>query len=243
MEEAKIAKLTESIEKLETDCRAFKEDLTAKKLDREEFEGKKLNFLEEVKKISYEIKQLKELVSTKNQTDQVVIRELNSLSEQFQTEVDEDTGIATVFVEASLDTHFEIDIDCSRYPDPPYLFIPKMMDDFLGSEFVLTLKTLKNWSRKKPPHLVNIFKELEEKLVAFFQEKEETIDDRGKMAKRRKLIELARNAEQAENIAEAIDLYRGVLELSKELKDKATYIKFEQRIEELEKEWQKRVKS
>lgn len=234
MEEAKIAKLTESIEKLETKCRIFKENSTAKKLDKEGFEGKKLNFLEEIKKISYEIKQLKELVSTKNQTEQVVIRELNSLSEQFQTEVDEDTGIATVFVEASLDTHFEIDIDCSRYPDPPYLFIPKMMDDFLGSEFVLALKTLKNWSRKKPPHVVDIFKELEEKLVAFFQKKEGAIDDRGNMAKRRKLIELARNAEQTGNTAEAIDLYQGVLELSNDLKDKATYFKFKQRIEELE---------
>jgi hypothetical protein len=234
MEDAKIAKLTEAIEKLETDYSVFKENLTVKKLDKEDFEGKKLNFLEEIKKVSYEIKQLKELVSTKNPTEQIVVRELNSLSEQFQTEVDEDTGIATVFVEASLDTHFEIDIDCSRYPDPPYLFIPKAMDDFLGQEFVLNLKPLKNWSRRKPPHLVDIFKELEEKLVAFFQQKEESIDDRGKMAKRRKLIELARNAEQAGNTAEAIDLYRGVLELSKDLKDKATCVRFKKRIEELE---------
>jgi hypothetical protein len=234
MEDAKIAKLTESIEKLETDCSVFKENSTAKTLNKEDFEGKKLNFLEEIKKISYEIKQLKELVSTKNQSEQIVIRELNSLSEQFQTEVDEDTGIATIFVEASLDTHFEIDVDCSRYPDPPYLFIPKAMDDFLGREFVPSLKTLKNWSRRKPPHLVDIFKELEEKLVTFFQRKEESIDDRGKMAKRRKLIEFARNAEEAGNTAEAIDLYRGVLEISKDLKDKATYFKFKQRIEELE---------
>ena len=234
MEDAKIAKLNASIEKLETDCRMFKENLATKKLDREDFEGKKVNFLEELRKINYEIKQLKELVGSKNQTEQIVIRELNSLAEQFQTEVDEDTGIATVFVEASLDTHFEIDIDCSRYPDPPYLFIPKIMDDFFGPEFVLTLKPLKNWSRKKPPHLVDIFKELEEKLVGFFQKKEEVIDDREKMAKRRKLIELARNAEQAGNTAEAFDLYQGVCELSKDLKDKVTYFRFKKRIEELE---------
>jgi len=94
---------------------------------------------------------------------------------------------------------------------------------------------LKSWSRKKPPHLADIFKELEEKLVAFFQKKEEGLDDRGKMAKRRKLIELARNAEEAGNTAEAIDLYIGICELSKDLKDKVTYFKFKKRIEELEK--------
>jgi hypothetical protein len=235
MEETKIAKLTESIEKLETEYKTFKEDSTAKRLDKEDFEGKKVNFLEEIKKVSYEVKQLKELLGTRNQSEQRVIRELNSLSEQFQTEVDEDTGIATVFLEPSLETHFEIDVDCSRYPDPPYLFVPKAMDDFLGPEFVLTLKTLKSWSRKKPPHLVDIFKELEEKLVAFFQNKEESLDDRGKMAKRRKLIELARNAEQAGNVEEAIDLYQGVCELSKDLKDKGMYFKIKKTIEELEK--------
>jgi hypothetical protein len=235
MEETKIAKLTESIEKLETEYKTFKEDSTAKRLDKEDFEGKKVNFLEEIKKVSYEVKQLKELLGTRNQSEQRVIRELNSLSEQFQTEVDEDTGIATVFLEPSLETHFEIDVDCSRYPDPPYLFVPKAMDDFLGPEFVLTLKTLKSWSRKKPPHLVDIFKELEEKLVAFFQNKEESLDDRGKMAKRRKLIELARNAEQAGNVEEAIDLYQGVCELSKDLKDKGMYFKIKKTIAELEK--------
>lgn len=239
MEEAKISELIESIEKLETECKGFKEDLTAKKLDKEAFEGKKVNFLEEIKKVSYKIKQLKDLLGTRNQIEQLVIRELNSLSEQFQTEVDEDTGIATVFLEPSLETHFEIDVDCSQYPDPPYLFIPKVMDDFLGHEFILNLKALKSWSRKKPSHLVDIFKELEEKSVTFFQKKEEGMDDREKMAKRRKLIELARNAEQAGNTAEALDLYQGVCELSKDLKDKVTYLRFKKKIEELKKNGKK----
>ena len=230
----KIAAFSESVEKLENEFKNFQEKFRAKEIDMEEFDGRKVNFLEEIKKVSYEIKQVKDLLSARNEMEQQVVRELNLLSEQFQTEVDEDTGIATVFISASLEVHFEIDIDCSRYPEPPYLFIPKMMDDFLGSDFIINLKTLKKWSRKKPPHLVDIFKELEEMLVEFFQKEEEVIEDRDKLAKRRKFIELARNAENAGNNAEAINLYQGVLEISLDLKDKASYFKYKKILEELE---------
>jgi len=232
IENTKIETFSRIVEKLENEWEEFEENFKVRMVDLEEFESKKVNLLEEIKSLSYEIKQTKDLLNTRDEREQQVVRELDSLSEQFQTEVDDETGIATVFISPTLDTHFEIDFDCSRYPEPPYFFIPKTMDDFLGSNFINNLKALRKWSRKKPPHIVDIFKEMEEKLVEFFQ-KEEVIDDREKLANRRKFIELARTAEKAGNIVEAINLYQCVLEISQDLKDKASYFKYKKLVEEL----------
>ena len=233
IEITKIAKLSESIEKIEKEFLNFEENFKENKMGQEEFEGIKTNLFEEIRKINYGIKQIKDLLSTRSEKEQHIIRELNLLSEQFQTEIDEDTGIATVFLSASLDIHFEIDIDSSQYPEIPYLFVPKTMDTYLGSNFITNLKTLRKWSKKKPIHLVDIFKEIEEKLVEIFQKEEGVSEDREKLAKRRKFIELARNAEKAGDIEEAINLYQIILEISQDLKDRTSYFKFKKILEEL----------
>ena len=58
----KIAAFSESVEKLENEFKNFQEKFRAKEIDMEEFDGRKVNFLEEIKKVSYEIKQVKDLL-------------------------------------------------------------------------------------------------------------------------------------------------------------------------------------
>ncbi|MFX1293607.1 MAG: hypothetical protein ACFFD2_01925 [Promethearchaeota archaeon] len=229
----KIIRFNEVVEKLENISTNLIEDFNTDRIDKDEFESKKINLLEEIKKTKYEIYQFKETLSVRNEHEKVILKELHLLFERFQTEIDEDTGIATIYLSASLDTHFNIDVDCSKYPYPPYIFIPKDLDDFFDRDIVLELKTLKKWSIKKPPHLVDIFEELEEKLVEVFLKDDEIIDDREKIANRRKLIESARIAENSGNFKKALRLYQNVLSISQGLKDKRTYIKYKEKIKEV----------
>jgi hypothetical protein len=226
--------LEEKVGNLEGEIKNLEKSLESRDISNDDFEGKKVNLFEEIKKVQYEINQLKEELDVKSQGDKLIFDELNLLSEQFQTEIDGDSGLATIFLSASVDTHFEIDVDCSKYPEPPFLFIPKEIDDFFQGNIVSELKTLKKWSSKKPPHLVDIFKELEEKLVGFFQRDDEIVDNRERIARRRKLIQLAQKAEEAGNIEEAIDLYKGVMYISKDLKDKEAFNKYKEKIKEIE---------
>lgn len=226
--------LEEQLGHLEGEIEDLKKNLESKDITKDDFEGKKLNLLEEIKKLRYEIEQLKEQFNAKSQEEKVIFDELNLLSDQFQIDIDEYSGLATVYLSASIDTHFEVDVDCSKYPEPPYLFIPKEIDDFFKGNIVSELKTLKKWSLKKPPHLVDIFKELEKKLVAFFQRDNEIVENREKIANRRKLIKLAQTAEEAGNFNEAFELYKSVIYISQDLKDKETSAKYKEKIKEIE---------
>lgn len=230
----KIAGFQKAVGTLESAFKSIKDDFATKKLDKEELEGKKVNFLEDIKKTTYEINQFKEKFSARNEKEKLILEEFNLLSNQFQTDIDEDTGIATIYLSASMDSHFEIDVDCSPYPNTPYIFIPKELDDFFEGSVVTQLKSLKRWSIKKPPHLVDIIKELEEKLVEYFMKDNELMEDREKIATRRKLIESARTAEKEGNIEEALIIYRDILKISKELKDKQNCLKYEDKIREME---------
>ncbi|NVM52498.1 MAG: hypothetical protein HWN66_02260 [Candidatus Helarchaeota archaeon] len=226
--------LTKAVERLENALKSFKEDFDSKNITQDDFESKKVNLLEEIKKTKGEILELKDQLSVRNEREKLILEQLNLLSKHFQTDVDEDTGIATIYFSVSLDTHFDIDVDCSRYPEPPYIFIPQTIIDFFDGDIVSELKTLKKWSIKKPPPLVDIFKELERKLVEIFQFENEVIDDRDKMARRRKLIGLARNAENEGDFEEAFSLYESIVEISQELKDKKNYLKYKKKMQEVE---------
>ena len=228
------AKLTETIERLEDEFSSFKEVFESKQTTQNDFESGKINLLEEIKKTKYEIEQLKAQLDIRTEREKLLLDELNELSKQFQTEIDEDTGIATIFLSVTLEHHFEIDVDCSKYPEPPYIFIPKTLDDFFGGKIVLELNTLKKWSLTNPPHLVDIFKELEQKLNEFFKIEEEVIEDRDKLAQRRKFVKLARSARDSGDIEEAINLYQAILEISQSLKDKKGYLKYKQEMQEAE---------
>ncbi len=228
-----IMKLTKEVETIENNFKNHQEEFNKKIINQEDFEGIKLNLAEEIRKVRYEITQLRAKINVKNEREGLILEQLDELSEQFQTDIDEETGIATIFLEVSLDIHYEIDIDCSKYPQAPYLFIPKELDDFFDGKIVRELKTLQKWSMKKPTPLVEIFEEIEEKLIEFFLEDIEMIDDREKIAHRRKLIGFARDAENKGNFDEAIIIYSDILKISKELNDKRSYLRYRDKLKEV----------
>ncbi|MHA1131118.1 MAG: hypothetical protein ACTSQI_16245 [Candidatus Helarchaeota archaeon] len=227
--------LTHSLEKIEDAFEALKSCMTTNEMDNETFEGKRINLLEQIKKIKYKISQLKESLNVKTAKEKLILQELNLLSERFQTEFDEDTGIATVFLSSSIDTHFKIDVDCSRYPDRPYIFISQELDKLFEGKLGSKLKVLTKWTNKKPPHIVEIFEEIEKNLAEFYDNGSEIADNREKLAYRRKIINFARNAEECGDFRKALNLYRDVLTISYELKDMQACAKYQQKIREVEK--------
>ncbi|MHA1652143.1 MAG: hypothetical protein ACTSYB_18330 [Candidatus Helarchaeota archaeon] len=220
--------------RLERDVEELQKQCEKTKLNREEFETRKLNLSEEIKKVRFEILQLREKLNVKSEKEKVILDELELLSERFQTDIDDDTGIATIYLSISLDTHFTIDLDCSKYPDPPYLFIPETLNDLFEGNFISQIKTLRKWSSKKPPHLVEIFDEIEKKLVERLLPEEENMNDREKRSYRRKLIQSARDAENKGDLSEAVNLYREVVKISRELKDKQAIIRYEKKLKDIE---------
>ncbi len=234
----KKAELITALKKIENDFRNLKRKVSTNQITQEEFESYKVNLLEEIKKNRYIINQLKETLNVKNSEEKLILSELNLLSERFQTEIDEDTGIATIFLSASVNMHFNIDVDCSMYPNPPYIFIPQELNDLFEGNLVSKINSLQRWSIKKPPHLVEIFEELEEKLVETFIKEENLIERRKKMAYRRKIIYSAREAEQVEEYKKAINLYREVIAISNELQDQEACYKYTAKILEVEKNLQ-----
>ncbi|MHA1264573.1 MAG: hypothetical protein ACTSRS_04980 [Candidatus Helarchaeota archaeon] len=222
------------VERIESQFRHLKIALQNKEIRRTDFESKKINLLEEIKKVKYELNSLKEQLSIQNEREQLILQQFNLLSQQFQADLDVETWHATVYLSIALDKHFTIDIDCSGYPEPPYLFMPKEVLDYLGGEIYSEIKLLKKWSVKKPPNIVDIFKELEEKLIRKAQKEGEQVDTGELLLMRRRSIERAREAESRGAFREAIKNYEEVIKISEMLHDRESCNKYKSKIQEVQ---------
>ncbi len=76
---------------------------------------------------------------------------------------DQNGGSINVYITITLIKTFIIPIDFTRYPERPIISFPEEVINMLGDPYK-TLDILRRWSSKKPPHIIDIFHELERKL-------------------------------------------------------------------------------
>lgn len=228
-------RLFDAVLELQGQVEKLKSETEARRISQSEFESRKINLKEIVRKLSYELNYIKTQLNVKTESEKRVLDQLNLLCRHFQTKIDDYTGLATVFLSLSLDLHFEIDVDCSEYPNTPYIFIPQALLDYYEGDLLSELKLLQKWSSKKPPNIVDIFLEMERKLVELFRDRgESNLDRRDLLARRRKFIKSARLAENNGNFDTALADYRNALAISEILDDKPNYEKYKKKILEVE---------
>ena len=68
-----------------------------------------------------------------------------------------------VYLTITLTRTFMINIDFSNYPEKPTISFPDEVSRLIGNPYD-SLESLKNWNSKNPPHIIDIFHELEKKL-------------------------------------------------------------------------------
>ncbi|TFF93230.1 MAG: hypothetical protein EU544_06195 [Promethearchaeota archaeon] len=68
-----------------------------------------------------------------------------------------------LYLTISVSNTFIINLDFSSYPKKPMISIPKKLKTILGDPYT-SLDKLKNWNPKKPPHVVDLLHEMENKL-------------------------------------------------------------------------------
>ncbi|MFO7796105.1 MAG: hypothetical protein ACQERB_10265 [Promethearchaeati archaeon] len=68
-----------------------------------------------------------------------------------------------VYLTITLTRTFMINIDFSSYPEKPTISFPDEVTALIGNPYN-SLESLKNWNSKNPPHIIDIFHELEKKL-------------------------------------------------------------------------------
>ena len=86
----------------------------------------------------------------------------------FQTDFLDKMSRANVYISASLEDHFVIEIDFSNYPDIPQLKVPEKVRKLFIMPMEVNITCLKNWNRQNPPHILDIFNELEGLLLSKF---------------------------------------------------------------------------
>jgi len=70
----------------------------------------------------------------------------------------------TVYLTITISKTFMINVNFQNYPEKPIISFPEEVLNLVGDPNQ-TLETLRKWSSKKPPHIVDIFHELENKLL------------------------------------------------------------------------------
>jgi len=163
----------------------------------------------------------------------------------FQTEFAEYISKPKVYLSASIEDHFIFEIDFTNYPQKPKLITPDSLQKFFDVPFDTKLSILTEWSPQNPPHIVEIFYEIERLLIKIFQSEEEVKEPDlnqqriGKILQRRKLLISAEYEQELKNIEKAIELYHRALQLSYELEEFERTDKIAKIIAELKNSTQK----
>ncbi|MFX1298942.1 MAG: hypothetical protein ACFFD2_29300, partial [Promethearchaeota archaeon] len=96
--------------------------------------------------------------------DALLASEAQDLMNEFQTEmVDGSISRIRLYLSITLEKHYVMGIDFSNYPlDIPLITLQEEVKKVIGPPS--TLNTIKNWDPKKPPHIIDIVREIEGKL-------------------------------------------------------------------------------
>lgn len=239
-----IGALKRKVKEVIGEVNALKTQLEHHEISLEEFRGKKELLENQLREILEKISQYKETGTADNQKDASLAEEAKRLMYEFQTELAEKISKPKVYLSASLVDHFIFEIDFTNYPEKPELITPDSVKKLFNVPFEKKLSILTNWDPQQPPHITEIFYEIESTFLKIFQSDEilETNLNQERIHKilaRRKLLAATEYELESNNIKKAIEYYQDIIKLSYELEDYERADKFSKLIAELKKTLEK----
>jgi len=238
-----IAALKAQVKQIIGQVNGLKDQLERREITLDVFKEKKEVFENELRAILEKISQYKERGTVENKKDASIASEANRLMYEFQTEFPEEISKPKVYISASVDDHFVFEIDFTNYPEKPTLVSPDSLLKLFEVAFDKKVSILTNWSAPTPPHIIEIFYEIERFLLRIFQsdQSDETVESDlntrriRKIFQRRKLVASAEYEVELHNIDKAIELYQRILQISYELEDFEQANKYTKLVAELKK--------
>jgi hypothetical protein len=96
--------------------------------------------------------------------DALLADEAEQLMNEFQTElVDGSISRMRIYLSITIEKHYVLGIDFSNYPSKaPLVTLQEDVKKITGDPS--TLETMKNWDPQKPPHIIDVIREIEGKL-------------------------------------------------------------------------------
>ncbi|MHA1378316.1 MAG: hypothetical protein ACTSRG_08030 [Candidatus Helarchaeota archaeon] len=171
-----ISDLKQKVKSTIGEVNSLKELLQEGKITLEEFREKK-NILEEKLRVLLEkISQFKNKSTPEMKPQEIrdmkkdvtLAEEAKNLMCNFQTDFLDKMSKAKVYISASLDDHFVFDIDFSNYPELPELKYPEEVRKLFILPMNVNITCIKDWNSTNPPHIIDIFNELEGLLLSKF---------------------------------------------------------------------------
>jgi len=105
-----------------------------------------------------------ELFADHEQTSVVLTTEIGLVQQEYMYDQNpQQKGDLTIYLTITLTKTFIIQINFNDYPEKPTVIIPEEARNLIGDVYQ-TLDVLRKWNAKNPPHIVNILRELENKL-------------------------------------------------------------------------------
>ena len=140
------------------------EDMSSKIEPREDSLVTETTKLEEIEsKKTTELTQ-PELFADHEQTSVALNTEIGLIQQEYAyDQKSQQKGDLNIFLTITLTKTFIIQINFNDYPQKPSINVPEDAYNLVGDVYQ-TLEVLRNWNAKKPPHVVDILHELENKL-------------------------------------------------------------------------------
>jgi hypothetical protein len=203
---------------------ALKGQLEQRQITLEEFKVKKEALENTLRSILEKISEFKEKGTVETKKDAHLAEEAKRLMYEFQTEFPETMSKPKVFMSVTVVDHFVFDVDFSDYPAKPTLFVPERVQNLFDVPFETKLNVLQNWDTQNPPHITEIFYNIEQVFLKILHSEgigESNLNQERvqKLLQRRRFLAAAEYEQGVKNYKDAIDLYQKVIELSYDLKD------------------------
>ncbi len=235
-----ISALKKKVKEIIADVNALKSQLEKREISLEEFKSKKEILENELRGILEKISQYKEKGTKETKHDAFIAEEAKRLMFEFQTEFSDYISKPKVYLSASLIDHFIFEVDFTNYPNKPLLRTPDSLQKLFTVPFETKLSTLNNWSPQNPPHITEIFYEIENIFAKIFQSENLNEPDLNlryarKVLQRWKLLTAAEFEKEIQNFPKAIELYQQVVQLSYDLEDFEQANKYARIIAQLKK--------
>lgn len=236
-----IAALKRQVKEVIGKVKALKIQLENREITLEQFKSNKEILENQLRAILEKISEYKEKGGVETKRDALIAEEANRLMYEFQTEFSTDyVSQPKVFISASLDDHFIFEIDFTNYPEKPKLTTPEMLQRLFTVAFDTKVSALNKWSPQNPPHITDVFYDVEHVLLSIF--KSDMIEEPNlnqelirKILQRRKFLESAEYELELRNTQNAIDLYQKIIELSYDLEDFESANKYSKILSELKR--------
>jgi ubiquitin-protein ligase len=105
-----------------------------------------------------------ELFADHEQTSVALTTEIGLVQQEYAyDEKSQQKGDLEVYLTITLTKTFIIQINFNNYPEKPSISVPEEAHNLIGDVYQ-TLDVLRYWNVKKPPHIVDVLRELEKKL-------------------------------------------------------------------------------